>query len=313
MKKWTALIISMIITGTFLFVIPLILYAEIPQIITFQGKLADADGNLLNGQYDLTFRIYDAETTGTSLLWQEAHNKTIVTKGIFAVPLGVTTPLSPLAFDKQYVVTIQVGANPEMSPPLPLYSSPYSIRSDTADRAVIAETAVGAQALIMPAQNGDILYYYNGWKRLASPEYPGMYLTSQEPGLPPIWTRPTQDIMKFASRLEELIYNSSMNWVEHLSLDITFPDSRYLQYDASIEMRMYDYAIAQARITIDGVVYQSASNSSTSYKTYTFEGTTTDPLPSGKHIVKIEIRTDRHNLAAWRNCTLMVIAPAPQL
>ena len=44
--------------------------ADIPQLISFQGKLYDDGGNPLNGEYALTFRIYDVETGGTSL-WSE--------------------------------------------------------------------------------------------------------------------------------------------------------------------------------------------------------------------------------------------------
>jgi len=125
--------------------------AEIPQIITFQGKVTDNSGNLLNGSYDLTFRIYEAALGGTAL-WQESHLATQVTKGIFAVPLGVTTPFS-LLFDKQYWVSVEVGNDGEMSPRQRLTASPYSLRSATAELAdeathsATADTALNAGAL----------------------------------------------------------------------------------------------------------------------------------------------------------------------
>ena len=43
--------------------------AVIPEIISYQGILNDNDGNPLNGNYDLTVRIYNQESGG-SALWE---------------------------------------------------------------------------------------------------------------------------------------------------------------------------------------------------------------------------------------------------
>ena len=42
------------------------------EVLNFQGRLTDRDGFPLNGTYDVTFRIYEAETGGTSV-WSETH------------------------------------------------------------------------------------------------------------------------------------------------------------------------------------------------------------------------------------------------
>lgn len=116
--------------------------AGVPRIITFQGKLTDSEGVLINEAKTLTFRIYDRESGGTAL-WEEAHTDVPVTKGIFAVPLGVNTPLT-LSFDTNYWVCVQVQGDAEMEPRQRLTSAPYALRADKADHATNADQATSA-------------------------------------------------------------------------------------------------------------------------------------------------------------------------
>jgi hypothetical protein len=97
-------------------------FAEIPHLINYQGRLTDTAGVPLNGSYNLTFRIYDAETAG-NLLWEETQTGVIINKGIFAVLLGSVTNLN-LAFDKPYFLEIKVG-NEVMSPRQRITSAGY--------------------------------------------------------------------------------------------------------------------------------------------------------------------------------------------
>jgi hypothetical protein len=114
--------------------------AQVPRLITFQGKLTDAQTNVVTGAFNLTFRLFDTNTGG-SYLWAETHTNVAVTRGVFAVPLGVTNSLN-LPFDRKYWVSIQVGSDREMNARIPLNSAPYAIRADTA--AVASDTvAVG--------------------------------------------------------------------------------------------------------------------------------------------------------------------------
>jgi len=103
-------------------------YAAVPHLINYQGKLTDSSGTALNGSYNITFRIYDAETAG-NLLWQEQYTGVVIQKGIFSVLLGSITALD-LAFDKQYYLAIQVGSDPEMSPRQRITSAAYAIRAE---------------------------------------------------------------------------------------------------------------------------------------------------------------------------------------
>ncbi|MCX6879880.1 MAG: tail fiber protein [Verrucomicrobia bacterium] len=122
--------------------------ADVPRVMTFQGKLTDPQGHVLDGNHKLTFRIYNQETGG-GVLWQEVHDATAVTKGIFAVPLGVTTPLN-LPFDAPYWVSIEVGTDGEMSPRQRLTSAPYAIRAGQATQADTATHATRADSLTTP-------------------------------------------------------------------------------------------------------------------------------------------------------------------
>jgi hypothetical protein len=105
--------------------------AAVPHLINYQGRLTDSSGNPLNGSYNITFRIYDAETAGT-LLWQEQHTGVVIQKGIFSILLGSVTALN-LPFDTQYYLAIQVGSDPEMSPRQRITSAGYAIRAERAE------------------------------------------------------------------------------------------------------------------------------------------------------------------------------------
>ena len=65
-----------------------------PERMTYQGFLVDANGTALATNapknYDVLFRIYDAQTLG-NLKWSEAQTIT-VDKGYFSVLLGATSP-----------------------------------------------------------------------------------------------------------------------------------------------------------------------------------------------------------------------------
>ena len=75
-------------------------YGQIPQEMTFQGFLTDNAGLPLTGQYDLTFRICDANAGG-NVLWTEDQAGVDVDNGLFSVVLGSVTPIN-LTFDAAY-------------------------------------------------------------------------------------------------------------------------------------------------------------------------------------------------------------------
>ena len=117
---------------------PSIVEASVPHLINYQGRLTDTSSKPLEGAYDLTFRLFDAETAG-SLLWEEVHTGVVISKGIFSIMLGSVTNLD-LPFDKQYYLEIKVGTE-VMSPRQRITSSGYAIRAEEAESAIQAQNA----------------------------------------------------------------------------------------------------------------------------------------------------------------------------
>lgn len=108
-------------------VVPFTADAGVPGTISYQGVLTDAGGSAVpDGDYSLTFRLYDTPSGG-SHLWEETKVVT-VSKGIFSAILGAPSGIS-LPFDDQYYLGISVGGEAELDPRIELTSSAYSITS----------------------------------------------------------------------------------------------------------------------------------------------------------------------------------------
>lgn len=110
--------------------------AEAPRLINYQGLLTDAGGEPLNGDYSMTFAIYDDSVLSTpvNVLWQEIHTSVTVTNGLFNVLLGSSTPLSSVQFtDTARYLGIKVGADPEITPRSHFTTSAYSFQSVMSD------------------------------------------------------------------------------------------------------------------------------------------------------------------------------------
>lgn len=101
--------------------------------LSFQGILKKANGLAVDdGNYDLTFRLYDVETGGSAanIKHEETINDVEIAGGIYSVILGAQAG-SPLtaAFDVPYFLGIKVGgpSATEMSPRIRLTSAPYAL------------------------------------------------------------------------------------------------------------------------------------------------------------------------------------------
>lgn len=129
MKRFIAFASVLILTG----LSTLTANAEVPQLITYQGLLADSAGNPANGLFLIQFRIYDDPSAG-SLLWDNGFRTVQVTDGLFAYSLGDSTAFPADLFDgSDRWLGIKVGVDPEISPRKQLVSSPYSMHSAKAD------------------------------------------------------------------------------------------------------------------------------------------------------------------------------------
>lgn len=105
-------------------------YADVPHMIRFQGKVTDKAGAPLEGSYNITFRVYNSETGGT-LMWSETQSAAPVNNGIFTVLLGNVTPLD-LPFDQPYWLSMEVSDDGEMEPRQRITSVGYAYYAEKA-------------------------------------------------------------------------------------------------------------------------------------------------------------------------------------
>ena len=120
--------------------------AAVPTSTQLEGVLTSAGGApAADGDYDVTFAIYDAETGGTAS-WTETAKLKVV-GGRFNAALGATTALDPgkLAALNTAWVSVKVGAAPEL-PRQRVRSAPYAL---VAAKAVAVECTgcVGADQI----------------------------------------------------------------------------------------------------------------------------------------------------------------------
>jgi hypothetical protein len=90
--------------------------------IPIQGRLTDASGNPLNGNYDITLRLYDVSSGGTALCTNSIP-MTGVHQGLFnAYMYGDSCSID----GRQLYLGIQVGTDPEMTPRQYIDNVPYA-------------------------------------------------------------------------------------------------------------------------------------------------------------------------------------------
>jgi len=105
---------------------------DIPDLISFQGRLTDSMGNPLNSNIDVIFKIYEAETGGTAI-WMEDRTVS-VTDGLFQLNLGEDLPLNESYFAAETRwLGVTVAADPEMIPRIRIASSPYALQALESD------------------------------------------------------------------------------------------------------------------------------------------------------------------------------------
>ncbi len=122
--------------------------AQAPQTISYQGVLTDGNGNVApDGNYSITFKLYNVPSQGTSL-WEEEQSVP-VSQGIFNAILGSVTPFD-LPFDMPYWLGVTIGAGSELSPRLQFTSSAYTFHAQT-----VADSAITGPKIARQAVTGD--------------------------------------------------------------------------------------------------------------------------------------------------------------
>src|SRR5262245_47657278 len=79
-------------------------WAQVPERISFQGRLTNASAQPVNGDVPMTFRLYTTATGGAPL-WTETQTAACV-NGVYTVSLGAVTPLTGVAFDTAYWLSV---------------------------------------------------------------------------------------------------------------------------------------------------------------------------------------------------------------
>ena len=205
-----------------LILVSVVAFADVPQILNFQGQLKDSEGNAVSdGDYSIQFLIYTTETGGAAV-WQQTQTVT-VNNGIFNVLLSnVNLDFSSSA----YYLAMKVGSDSEMSPRQRITSVMYAMNADKVDgidgseivQSVNSQTPdengnVEVQGTSIWQLNGDSIYYNDGNVGIGT-ESPSAQLHIYSSGT----------VARI--RLSESKDESGDAYVEHLSVNEPYPDSR---------------------------------------------------------------------------------------
>jgi hypothetical protein len=118
--------------------------AVVPGLVSFQGHLTDDDGLPLNGDYDMTFFLFNADLGG-SQLWTETQLNVAVADGIYNVQLGAVNALSSGIFDSGAVWLEVVVEGEILSPRQRVIATAYALKAQDAD-ALIGNTIADLDA-----------------------------------------------------------------------------------------------------------------------------------------------------------------------
>ncbi len=121
------------------------LWAGIPGEMNYQGRLlSKLTQNPVPDSTGNTMAFFIVDSSGNTL-WSESHLGDVATKsGLFNVVLGSVNPITGLAFDQPYWLSIQANGE-QMAPNQPLVTAPYAFNAQGAD------TASTALKLSLPA------------------------------------------------------------------------------------------------------------------------------------------------------------------
>ncbi len=107
--------------------------ADVPNTITYQGRLTNSLGQPETGSFPLTFSIYDAATGGTQL-WTSGPQTVLVLNGLFTYELGSNSVLPPgVMSDTARWLGVKVGSDAEMTPRRKFTSEAFAMAAQTAD------------------------------------------------------------------------------------------------------------------------------------------------------------------------------------
>jgi hypothetical protein len=134
-------------------------FAQVPQLINYQGKLTKSTGAPVDTTISMVFTIY-ADSGGTISKWSETQTAVKVEKGVFNVLLGSVSSIPYSVFDGSIrYLGVKVAGDPEITPRKPMVSVAYAYKSFEADTADYARVSMpDADWTIV----GDNIYHLNG-------------------------------------------------------------------------------------------------------------------------------------------------------
>lgn len=113
--------------------------ADVPNVMTSQGVVRNAAGDVVNGVYGLAFKLYSAQQGG-QLLWSENQNNVVVENGVYTTTLGVISPLPASLFQQNTSVWLALSIEGEAElPRVRVTSVAFAFQARSA---LTAETAV---------------------------------------------------------------------------------------------------------------------------------------------------------------------------
>lgn len=131
--------------------------------IPVQGFLTDTSGNPLDGNYTLTYRLYDVQNGGTPLC--EASSIVPVDNGLFSAYMAASA-CSDSIDGRQLYLGIEVGTDGEMLPRAYIDNVPYAwslrpgaeVTSDVADPVLTLNNTASGRALWAASVTGTGVY-----------------------------------------------------------------------------------------------------------------------------------------------------------
>jgi len=109
--------------------------ADVPALMSYQGRLTDSLGQPLDTSVNMAFSIYDNRISGTAM-WTELQPSVAVSGGVFHVRLGKANPLDESIFvDTVCWLGVKVGNDSEISPRTQMVAVPWAYRVSTVDSA----------------------------------------------------------------------------------------------------------------------------------------------------------------------------------
>ena len=115
---------------------------NIPHVISFQGAITGNTGNKLpDGNYDVTFKLYNQAEGGTPL-WSENYNSLKIENGNLQVLLGRKNKANPISlkFDKKLYLAVSINGELETYKRIELGGTAYSLGSDYAEN--VADSSI---------------------------------------------------------------------------------------------------------------------------------------------------------------------------